>query len=175
MGASFNSETKKTWQGRRARARVSKPAGGVQAHPSLVARWRSFRFGREHSPLAPPPLRGYNWMAAGLAAGANFWDETGGFHHTLSKDELQWLDFHGMLSSDENAVRILREVQQWDVKVVRILQKQNVRTPNVSEGSETVPSMFSLLLLGASKTTRKRKSAPRRRGRRTKPSKTSET
>jgi len=165
MSASFRSEKKRTWQGRRARGRSKGSPGGYSSHPSLVASWRRFRFGSEHSPLAPPPLRGYNEGGGGVAvAGTEV--AAGDYRVFYSLDELRWFDYHGLTTEDVSRETVLRRLQEWDAMVARMLKLLRPITFD-SRASDDGCSTSSLPFKGGSSSTRKTSSKSRAKRTRT--------
>jgi len=145
---------KRTWQEHRARGRDRESPRGRSAHPSLVASWRRFRFGAEHNPLAPPPLRGYAW---GVAGGPRT-GPVGSDHYSL--DELRWFDYHGLDREDVSRETVLRRCQEWDAQVVRML---HLLKPIVTESSATERSTSLWLSQVDSRATPKTRRKPRRK------------
>lgn len=131
---------KRTWQGRRARARVRKDTGGPELHSPP---WSLFRFGIEHAPLAPPP--------GGIILGGG--RGGGGYKkalevirgpRSLTIEEIRYLNSLGLHSEDPGARSILEAVQRWDAEIVTRLQTVPVRKLACFSNSETRPKQPSL-------------------------------
>lgn len=84
----------------------------------LVPRpWSKFRFGVEHSPLAPPLPRGYNEGGGGVAGvpDTTYLEDGACFEPNLTNAERQWLADHELYHPGR--VVILRRIQLWDAEV----------------------------------------------------------
>lgn len=153
------------WQGRRARGRTRKTLGGQSAHPSLLAPWRRFLFGRSHQPLAPPPSGGYIVGGGGVAEVKR--TPTG--EPCYSVDELQFFDFHGLTKEDVSRETVLRRLQLWDAEIAHRLKwllRSRVINSDISETEHSTCSSSSLELWKSLPTSKPRARRPSRRTKR---------
>lgn len=160
------------WQGRRARGKEWSARQFLDSqevdHGFYEPAWRTFRFGIDHAPLAPPRPGGYIGAADGVAAvdRVTYVDEGEYLEAPLTNAEYRWLAQHDLPRLTPNRIAILRRIQAWDAEVAEMISRMQKRMPAFAGGSSselTPPSTKSTGFLTPTSPQSARRRARRKR------------